>query len=1053
MLLSDISIKRPVFATMMMLALVTLGLFAFRRLSIEQWPDIEFPFIVVQTIYPGASPETVEREVTRPIEEVVNPLTGVRNLTSTSYEGLSTIFIEFELDIKDVEAQQEVRSKIEEIRELLPEDVENPKVLRFNVADLPVASLALRSETRSLRELTTLAEEVIKEELEAVDGVGQVTFVGAETRVIAVELDAERMAARSVTVDQVMRTLAAENMEVPAGRLELGPGESLVRVTGRLREPADFDNLIVDLRGSVPIRLGDVARTIDDAEQARSAAMVDGLPAVGIDLRKVSGGNTVEVADRIKASVERLRPLLPDDVQLSIVRDDSIWIRDSVHDVEVTILIGAILTVLVVFTFLNSWRSTVITGLTLPVSVIASFLAIHAFGYTLNMMTLMALSLAIGILIDDAIVVRENIVRHVAMGQDHRTAAMKGTSEIGLAVLATTFSTLCVFVPVAFMGGIVGQFFREFGITVASAVAVSLFVSFTLDPMLSSVWYDPVAEGGAPRGPLGRALQRFNDGFVGLGRRYRLVIGWALGHRWQTMAIAASTLVAAILLFGRVGGSFMPTADDERLSIEVRTPVGSTLEYTRDRVREVSALIRRHPEVAYTYESVAGGFDAQVNRAEIYVALTPKGDRELSQQEFGAVLRDELADQPGVRTAVLESGGFGGSQRPIQIYVRGDQIEELRRLSDNLLEVVRQTPGAVEAVSGLEEDRPEVRIELRRDLASAMGVGIGTLAGSLRPALAGEKASSWEDPGGEQHDVIVRLPREARQSTQQLAALPLITGVVDPATGAPRIIRLAQVADISAGSSPQKIERKDMKRMVMVESNFAGRTLTEVSGDIQKGMDKLAVPTGYSIDFGGETEAFGETVGYILESLILAIIFIYLVLASQFGSFVQPLAIMLSMPLSLFGVVVALLITGGNFNIMSMIGIILLVGLVTKNAILLVDFANQGRAAGQSRRDALINAGEIRLRPIVMTTLAMIFGMMPLALALGAGAEFRAPMARAVVGGLITSSLLTLVVVPVVYTYFDDLGRATARVLTGSKRAAHAGSTGELGSPDHPYTS
>ncbi|MDM7916926.1 MAG: efflux RND transporter permease subunit [Candidatus Eisenbacteria bacterium] len=1034
MFLSDVSIKRPVFATMLMGALLTLGAFSYSRLAIDQWPDITFPFVVVQTPYPGASPETVERDVTRKIEETVNPIQGVKELTSSSLEGLSTVFIEFDLGTNAMDAQQDVRSKIDQIREELPEDIETPLVLRFDPQEIPIVSLALSSETRSMREMRDFADETLRQNLEAVEGVGQVTLLGGEARAILVEVDPDRLAARSITVPQVMQTLRSENMEVPAGRLEQGPGEKLVRVAGRLKKPGDFEQLVVAVRDGVPVRLGDVARVVDSAEEARTAALVNGKPAIGIDLRKVSGANTVEVADGVKEEVERTRAALPEGMQLSIVRDNSVWIEQSVEDVKTTILLGGLLTVLVVFTFLNSWRSTVITGLTLPVSVIASFLAIYAFGFTLNMMTLMALSLAIGILIDDAIVVRENIVRHVGMGQDHREAARKGTSEIGLAVLATTMSTLCVFVPVAFMGGIVGRFFREFGVTVACAVAVSLFVSFTLDPMLSSVWYDPVAEGHAARGPIGKLLERFNHSFVRLGKRYRGVIGWALTHRFVTLGIAVLSFVAAMALFPLIGGTFMPNSDNEELAVVVTAPVGSTLSYTTDRVREVSALVRQRPEVAYTYETIAGGFNAQVNEGEIYVKLTPKGDRDLSQQDLSVVLRSELEDLPGVEIAVLEAAGFGGSQKPLEIFVSGANIEELRRVSNEVLAVVRNTPGAIEAESSLEEERPEVRVDLNRDLASQMGVGIGSIAQTLRPAFAGEAVSRWEDPNGEQHDVIVRLPGSARESVDQLAKLPIPTGGIDPVTGAPRTVPLGQIAAIAKSASPQEIDRREMQRVVIIRANFYGRTLTAVSGDIMKGVSQLAMPTGYSVSMGGETEMFGETVRNIVESMILAIIFIYLVLASEFGSFLQPLAIMLSVPLSMVGVLIALLLTGTTFNIMSMIGLILLMGLVTKNAILLIDFTNQGRERGLSRRDALIDAGEIRLRPIVMTTLAMIFGMMPLAFAIGAGAEFRAPMARAVIGGLITSTLLTLVVVPVVYTLFDDFGNKIRLALTKEER-------------------
>ena len=1041
MFLSDVSIKRPVFATMMMLALVTLGIFSYNRLAIDQWPDITFPFIVVETPYPGAAPETVERDVTRKIEEAVNPIAGVRQLTSTSTEGLSFVLIEFELNVNDMDAQQDVRSKVDQIRDELPDDIETPRVLRFDPKDIPIVSLALRSDARSLRELTNLADETIRKALEGVEGVGQVTLVGAEKRAITVELDPEKLAARAVSIQHIMATLGAENMEVPAGRLEQGPNENLVRVAGRLRGPADFDRLVVDVRDGVPIRLGDVARTIDAADEPRSAALLNGAPAIGIDLLKVSGANTVDVSDRIKATVEQLKRNLPEGLELSIVRDNSVWIRNSVDDVKITILLGALLTILVVFTFLNSWRSTVITGLTLPVSVIAAFLAVYAFGFTLNMMTLMALSLAIGILIDDAIVVRENIVRHVGIGEDHHTAARRGTSEIGLAVLTTTLSTLCVFIPVAFMGGIVGRFFREFGLTVACAVAVSLFVSFTLDPMLSSVWYDPVAAGHVGHGPIGRVLERFNEGFISVGKRYRRIIGWALAHRLGTLAIAVGAFVAALALFPLVGGTFMPKSDSEQLAIIVKAPVGSTLGYTRDRVREVSDLVRRHKEVAFTYETIGGGFSAQVNEAEIYVKLTPKGKRHISQEQMARLLRREIGGLPGFTFSVVESMGFGGAHKPLEIYVKGDQIDELRRVSNQVLDVVRKTPGAIEAESGLEEERPEVRIDVHRDLASEMGIGIRTLAGTLRPALAGQKASTWEDESGEQHDVIVRFPRAERVSVSQLAGIPLAAGGIDPMTGAPRIIRLGHVASIVESASPQKIERLDMKRVVTLEANFDGRTLTEVSGDIEKGVARLAMPSGYSVSLGGETEHFRETLTNIIQSLLLAIIFIYLVLASQFGSFLQPLAIMLSLPLSMVGVLLMLLLTRTTFNLMSMIGLILLMGLVTKNAILLVDFANKGRARGLDRRSALIDAGEIRLRPIVMTTLAMIFGMMPLALALGHGAEFRAPMARAVIGGLITGSLLTLVVIPVVYTIVDDIGSGISSRLTRAEREHKAKGT------------
>jgi len=723
--------------------------------------------------------------------------------------------------------------------------------------------------------------------------------------------------------------------------------------------------------------------------------------------------------------VAELSRTLPAGVSLATVQDNSTWIRNSVDDVQKTLIEGAFLTVMIVFLFLNSWRSTVITGLTLPVSVVASFLAIYAFGFTLNIMTLMALSLAIGILIDDAIVVRENIVRHVERGEDHYTAARKGTAEIGFAVLATTLSVIAVFVPVAFMKGIVGRFFFPFGITVAFAVLVSLFVSFTLDPMLSSLWYDPQAEGGAPRGPIGRALERFNNSFHGLGQRYRGVIAWALDHRLATMGIAVAAFVAAMSLFGLglVGGQFMPNSDNEQTALAIETPVGSSVSYTSAKALEIAQYLNAQPEVALTYATIGGAQQNEaVNKGQIYVKLTPKSQRRRTQQQLETDLREVLPRFRGITARVVQLGAAGGSQSPIQLNLQGPELSRLQETSDRVLASIRGVPGLVDLRSSLEGRKPEFTVDLNRDLAADVGLSVGAVGNALRPVLAGEKAGQWEDETGLAHDVVVRLAPEARQTENDLARIPIASTQLNRRTGTPVMVPLGQVAQIRLSGAPNEIKRLNLERVATIEGNYQIRPLTDVTKDVMARVSKLDLPQGYRFEFGGEQKDFIETVGYILESLTLAIVFIYLILASQFGSFLQPLAIMLSLPLSLIGVMLGLMLTRGTFNIMSMIGVIMLMGLVTKNAILLIDFANQARAGGRDRRAALIDAGELRLRPIVMTTLAMIFGMLPTALALGAGSEFRAPMAHAVIGGLITSTLLTLVVVPVVYTYLDDFG-------------------------------
>ena len=1024
MFLSDLSIKRPVLSTMMILALVVLGLFSFRRLGIDLFPNVEFPFVGIQTNYPGASPEAVEREVTKKIEEAVNSVEGVKEITSTSAEGYSLIFIQFRLNARVQDALADVRAKVDGIRLDLPREIDPPVISRYSTTAMPIMSFSLQGEGWPLRDLTRLAEETISRRLENISGVGGVDVVGGVRREVHALLIPDRMNALGVSSDMVIAALQRENADIPAGRVEKGAREDLVRIKGRIREPRDFSRIVVTTRGGTPIHLDDLARIEDAQEEERDVALVDGRRTVAIDIRKVSGGNTVQIADQVNTAIADLNRTLPGGVKLAVIRDNSVWIRHSVEDVRKTLVEGAILTILVVFLFLNSWRSTVITGLTLPVSVITAFLAIYAFGFTLNMMTLMALSLVIGILIDDAIVVRENIVRHLERGEDHFAAARRGTSEIGFAVASTSLSIVAVFVPVAFMGGIVGRMFYAFGITVTCAVLVSLFVSFTLDPMLSSRWYDPQAEGHDQHGPVGRTLQKFNRWFERLSQRYRGAIRWTLAHRLLTTGIAIASLVIALAIpmVGLVGGQFMPTSDDEETGVGIDTPVGSSLSYTEAKARDIVRYLKTLPEVAYCYTTIGGpAYSNAVNRGLVFVKLTPKRERRRNQQDIEALIRRELPRFKGVTARILLLGMFGqGGQAPILLNLQGPNLAELERLSGEVMASVRDVPGLVELKSTLEEKKPEWVVNVDRGLAADLGLSVGQIGMSLRPVLAGQKAGDWEDETGLAHDVVVRLAPEFRTSLADLVRVPIATARMDSRTGQPVMAPLGQVATLQRGGAPSQIDHRNLERVATIEGNYEGRPLTEVSNAVTARIKALKLPPGYRFNFGGEQQDFVETVGYILESLVIAVLFVYLILAAQFGSFTQPLAIMFSLPLSLFGVTLALALMRSTFNIMSMIGIIMLMGLVTKNAILLVDFANQARARGRDRTQALVDAGHLRLRPIVMTTLAMIFGMLPTALALGAGSEFRAPMAYAVIGGLITSTLLTLIVVPVAYTYLDD---------------------------------
>jgi HAE1 family hydrophobic/amphiphilic exporter-1 len=1024
MFLSDLSIKRPVLATMMILALVTLGIVSYHRLAIDQWPNVELPFVGIQTYYPGASPEAVEREVTKKIEEAVNSTEGIKTMQSVSTEGYSAIFIQFKLGVKVMDALADVRSKVDGIRQDLPREIDPPVISRYTLTGLPIMSLSVRGKGWALRDLTRLAEETISRRIENVQGVGSVSVVGGLRREIHALLLPDRMSALGVSPDMVVAALERENADVPAGRVEKGAREDLVRLKGRIRDPRDFAHVVVTMRGATPIHLDDVARIEDAQEEERDVAFVDGERAVAVEVRKVSGGNTVQIADEVKRTIAELNRSLPAGVQLEMLNDNSTWIRHSVDDVQKTLLEGGFLTILIVFLFLNSWRSTVITGLTLPVSVISAFLAIYAFHFTLNMMTLMALSLVIGILIDDAIVVRENIVRHLERGEDHFTAARRGTSEIGFAVLATSLSIMAVFVPVAFMGGIVGRFFYAFGITVTFAVMVSLFTSFTLDPMLSSRWYDPDAEGRNHHGPVGRWLKRFNEWFGELGVRYRGLIRWSLAHRGLVVAIATASFVIALLMpiLGLVGGKFMPDSDDEQTGVGIDTPVGSSLAYTQAKALEVVHYLKTLPEVAFCYTTIGGEqHNNSVNKGLIFVKLTPKSERRRSQQQFEAAIREQLPRFQGVTARILLLGMFGhGGYAPIQLNLQGPNLDELERLSAQAMTRLQDVPGLVELKSTLEEKKPEYVVNVDRDLAAEVGLSVGAIGMALRPVLAGQKAGNWEDENGLAHDVVVRLAPEFRTSQPDLARIPIASGQIDRRTGQPVMVPLGQVTAFRYGGAPNQIDRRNLERVTTIEGNYQGRPLTDVVRDVQTRLVRMKLPAGYRFNFGGEQEDFVETVQYMTESLLIAVVFIYLILASQFGSFTQPLAIMFSLPLSLIGVTLGLFLGRSSFNMMSMVGIIMLMGLVTKNAILLVDFANKARERGSERTQALVDAGQLRLRPIVMTTLAMIFGMLPTALALGAGSEFRAPMAFAVIGGLITSTLLTLVVVPVAYTFLDD---------------------------------
>jgi HAE1 family hydrophobic/amphiphilic exporter-1 len=1015
--ISDFAIKRPLITIVAMLALVAFGVAALLNLQTDEFPSVSPPIIATTIVYPGASPDQVEREILEPVEEAIQGIEGVERVTGEARDGFAQIITQFVFE-KDLNvATQDIRDAISLKRADLPQEMEEPVLKRFSETDRPVMSLTLSSDALDQAQLTRLADPGITRELRALTGVADVTVLGAVERELTVELDPRALLANGVSTAQVVAALQSQNLAAPVGRLSGALDERQIRLQGRLSSPEEFEQLVITTRNGVPVRLGQVARVTDGIEEARTLALYNGKEAVGIDVKKATDASTTAVSNRLRKAIEEIRPKLPPGVTLDIVKDAGVRVDASVANVQATLVEGALLTVLVVFLFLNSWRSTVITGLALPVSVLASFIAVWWFGFTLNTMSLLGLSLAIGILIDDAIVVRENIVRHVEMGKDHYTASKDGTDEIGLAVAATTSSIIAVFVPIAFIYGLAGQWFKPFALTIACSVAVSLFVSFSLDPMLSAYWPDPhVPE--EKKAWITKLLDRFNAWFNRQAEGYRKVVAWALDHRWSMVALAVVSFVIALALpaFGLVGGGFVPEDDRSEMNLTVETPPGSNLDYTRLKAEEAARLVRARPEVRYTYTTI-GGASGDVGTANVYVRLTPKNERPLSVKAIAAELRTQMAAIGGAEISVFASD-FGGGRKQIQLELRGTNPEELNRFAELVLAELRQVPGATDVGLSSKGQKPELDVQLNRGLAGSLGVTVGTVAQALRPAFAGIKAGTWIDPSGETRDVQVRLAPEARARTTDLEQLPLVLG--GPGA-APTTVPLGQIASIRPSLGPAVISHLNREKVVIVQANAAGRSLSEVVGDLNGRIAKLNKPASVTIAQGGEVKDQAEVFMKILTALGVAVLLMYLILVVQFGSFLDPIAILISLPLSLIGVMVALALTKQTLNIMSMIGVILLAGIVAKNAILLIDFAKWAREKqGMPLREALIEAGAIRLRPILMTTFALVAGMVPVALGRGEGAQFRAPLGIAVIGGTITSTILTLLVIPTFYEIFDD---------------------------------
>jgi HAE1 family hydrophobic/amphiphilic exporter-1 len=1010
MWISDISIRRPVLATMFIVSFMVLGIVSMSRLGIDLFPDISFPFVNVIVVYPGASPEEVETLVTKPIEDAVAGINGVKRVQSRSTDSLSTVGVELRLEVDAQNAAAEVREKVAAIRGRLPKDIEDPTIVRFDVAGLPIMTFAVGSNQPS--EVTRRQiEDDLKPLIEQIDGVAAVEVNGGDVREVQVDLDPGRLEALGLPVNVVADKLAVENLDVPGGRMTRQGQTLSLRTKGEFQSVAEVENVILRSEAGSTVRVRDVGRVTDGYEERTSTTRLNGVDAVSFSIKKQSGANTAAISERVHALLARVAPNFPG-LEIRQVHDDAEFIKANIAQVREHIIFGGVMAVLVIFLFMRDWRSTLISALALPTSVIATFFFMWMAGFTFNMMTLMGLSLVIGILIDDAVVVRENIYRHMEHGADPMTAAHRGTAEIGLAVMATTFTILAVFLPVGFMTGIVGQFFKSFALTIAFAVAMSLLVAFTLDPMLSSrfVRYIPPEERTRTR--TGRLFERWGRAYDALDRRYHRVLGWALRHPWKTLAAAGAVFLASLGSAAFMGTEFVPVEDRGEFQVIVDLPPGTSFDESVAAVAKIEQDIKAIPEVRQVFSTV--GVNGQVRSSTIRVRTNKKNERARGLAAIKNEVRAKVAAMPFVDGKVADPEFMQGApyEPPINVFVRGDDLAQLQRISNEIEAKVRQVPGAVDISTNLESGQPEVVAQVDRALAADLGFSVGSIGTQLRSMVEGIVPTKLRD-GDREYDIRVRLAPEYRNDPAAILRTPLYSS-----TGA--AVRAGEVARFAPAVGPSNIDREQRRRQAKVGVDIAnGYALGDVTKGIEKAIATIEMPPNFEWGFAGDVELMQESAAALGLALILAVAFIYIVLASQFESFVEPFLIMLSLPLAIVGALLLLLVTGKNIGMPAMIGVVMLMGLVTKNAILLVDYTNQLRREGLSVKDALLKAGPVRLRPIIMTTIAMILGMTPSAFGNGDGSEFRAPISIATIGGLFTSTLLTLVVVPVSYLLLD----------------------------------
>ncbi len=1022
MWLTSLSIRRPLLMLMVISLLLVVGLVSWARLPVDLFPALDYPIVTITTAYPGAGPDAVDTLVTKKIEDAIAGMNDIDYIQSSSYEGVSSVFIVF-TDKASKDSAIEAERRVNGIRGQLPTDVRAPSVGKYNPNEQPVLVLAL-SGNRDLGQLQRIAEDKVQKRLEAMGGISQVSLIGGLEREVQIQVDQQKVQARGLSILQVNQALSGDNVNVPAGNLTERGKDWTVRLNNQAQTPDELNNVLIASAPAGPVYLRDVATVIDTYKRVQTVQRTDGKPALGITLVKTSSANAIETVDGVKREIKKLEQELPADVRIDVILDGSIFTRNSVRDVQTELTQAVALTGLVLLIFLHTFRATAIVLLAIPTSLIATLGVVYFMGFSLNMMSLMGLTLTVGILVDDSIVVLDNIFRHLRAGEEPSEAAINGRSEIGFAAIAITLVDIVVFAPIAFMGSFVGQWFRQFGLVIVTATLFSLFVSFTLTPLLASRWYrkgQQVEEDVTTptRNPLTRFARLWDNGYERLTSVYSRVLHGALRFRWLTVAAGLASFVGGILLVttGLLSSEFMPSTDDGRLVVNVEMPAGTTLERTDAATRKVEERVLAWPEVERVSTSVGvGGGTAflanQARFARIQVELRHKSERTRTPKDLAAEARTFGKDIPDALVKAAPSSFFENTAAPIAIRVTGDSQEAVASLATQVANIVKSVPGTADVSDGGVTGQPELVVSVDRERAADVGLNPGQVASVLRTGLAGSTVSTFRPEGTKGWDLTVILDPSERARGEQVTEIPIVT---------PRgsTIRLGQVAQISTVNGPTQVDRRDRERTVFVLAQLDGRPLGDVTADIQRELNRAGVPAD-KIKLGGDAEDQADSFLQIFQALGLSVLLMYMLMVALFESLLFPLVIMLSLPLAVIGAFGLLVLTGHTLNMMSLIGMILLTGLVGKNAILLVDYTNTLRRQGMSRNAALLHAGPVRLRPILMTTSALVLAMLPIALALGEGGEFRAPMAVTVIGGLITSTLLTLVMIPAVYTIMDD---------------------------------